>query len=65
MASDQTLSVKWGLSLVFSVNNGIGQGDILSPLLFNVNINDLSRLLLNELPMGNCCCEKWSIVEVC
>ena len=49
---NQTLCVKWGsvISDVFPVNNGVRQGGILSPLLSNVYINDLS-ISLSKLPI--------------
>ena len=46
----QTMRVRWGdcISSPFRVSNGVRQGGILSPYLFNVYMDDLSRLL-------NCC----------
>ena len=39
--------VKWGstLSSKFQVTNGVRQGGVHSPLLFNVYVNELSELL--------------------
>ena len=58
----QTTCVKWGsvLSNFFSVNNGVRQGGMLSPFLFNIYMNDLS-LLLMKLPIG--CCSGDTIVN--
>ena len=36
------------------VNNGVRQGGIMSPLLFNFYVNDLSEQL-QKLPVGCCC----------
>ena len=46
----QTMRVRWGdcISSPFQVSNGVRQGGILSPYLFNVYMDDLSCLL-------NCC----------
>jgi len=43
----QTFAVQWGnsLSKSFNVSNGVRQGGILSPTLFNVYLNDLSLKL--------------------
>uniref|UniRef100_A0A3P9KQQ7 Reverse transcriptase domain-containing protein n=1 Tax=Oryzias latipes TaxID=8090 RepID=A0A3P9KQQ7_ORYLA len=45
--ANQTMVVKWGnvLSEPFYVSNGVQQGGILSPFLFNVYIHDLSTNL--------------------
>ncbi len=43
----QTICVKWGnyLSDTFSVSNGINQGGMLSLMLFNIYVEDLSTVL--------------------
>ena len=52
---NQKLCVKWDrvISNKFSVSNGIIQGGILSPKLFNIYVNVLSTSL-NEKYVGCC-----------
>ena len=49
----QTLQVKWDnvVSAPFCVSNGVCQGGILSPMLFNVHMDELSNQL-NRLKTG-------------
>ena len=51
--ANQTMCVRWGriYSASFTVSNGVRQGGILSPYLFNVYVDDLS-LSLNSLSVG-------------
>ena len=51
--SRQEMFIRWGntYSTKFLVTNGVKQGGILSPCLFNVYINNLS-LLLNSSGIG-------------
>ena len=53
---NQSICIIWEsvLSEFFPVNNGVRQGGILSPLLFNMYMNDLS-ICLRKLPVGCCC----------
>ena len=49
--------VKWRstLSSKFQVTNGVRQGGVLSPLLFNVYVNEPSELLNKSSIGGNMC----------
>ena len=51
----QFMSVRWGyfISNVFNVTNGVRQGGILSPKLFNIYIDGLSTILNNSLIGGS------------
>ena len=53
--TNQKMCVRWGnvYSDYFGVSNGIRQGGILSPLLFNLYMDDLSDRL-NNLKIGCC-----------
>ena len=51
----QLMSVRWGYSIsnVSNVTNGVRQGGILSPKLFNIYIDGLSNILNNSLIGGS------------
>ena len=51
----QLMSLRWGCSIsnVFNVTNGVRQGGILSPKLFNIYIDGLSNILNNSLIGGS------------
>ena len=53
--TNQKMCVRWGnvYSDYFGVSNGVRQGSILSPLLFNLYMDDLSDRL-NKLKIGCC-----------
>ena len=48
--SKQTVCVKWGtcMSNYFCISNGVRQGEILSPKLFPVYVDDLSDKLIKS-----------------
>ena len=50
----QEMIVQWGLCLynVFFVTNGVRQGRILSPMVFNIYIDGLSDILNNSIIGG-------------
>ena len=52
MSSNQKMMVRWGIvmSESFNVSNGVRQGGILSPYLFNVYMDDLSLKLKKLYP---------------
>ena len=60
---NQSICIRWEsvLSEFFPVNNGVRQGGILSPLLFNMYMNDLS-ICLRKLLVG-CCCGDMVVIE--
>ena len=43
--SNQEMCIKWGQSCFFTASNGVRQGGILSPRLFAVYVDDLSKQL--------------------
>merc|ERR1712082_360263 len=49
----QKMCVKWGnlISEHFSISNGVRQGSVISPHLFNIYVDDLSSQL-NKLKIG-------------
>ena len=51
----QLMSERWGYSIsnVFNVTNGVREGGILSPKLFNIYIDGLSNILNNSLIGGS------------
>ena len=51
--SQQTMCIRWSscLSPFFTVSNGVRQGGIISPIFFNIYMDDLS-VVLNSLPFG-------------
>lgn len=51
--SNQTIRVRWGsfLSELFNVKNGVRQGGVLSPILFNIYVDSIS-IELNKQKVG-------------
>jgi exonuclease III len=51
----QQFCIRWGsaISSFFNISNGVRQGGIMSPILFNVYMDDLSKIL-NDSNVGCC-----------